>query len=215
MALTDHWPLFGLRLRTPRLELRYVDDELAAALIDVTLQGIHDPAAMPFGVPWTDLPAGGPLERSSLQHHWSKRATWAPDDWFFDMAVLVDGRPVGAQALFASQFPRLKTVETGSWLGRAHQGQGIGKEMRAAILHLAFAGLDAEVARTGAWHDNHASLAVTRALGYLPNGEERRPRRDAADRMLLFRLPRERWAQSRRDDIIVEGLDACRPLFAG
>ena len=43
---TAIWPLFDLRVTTPRLSLRYVADELVA-------QGIHDPATMPFSEPWT------------------------------------------------------------------------------------------------------------------------------------------------------------------
>jgi hypothetical protein len=39
---------------TPRLELRYVDDELGAELAELATQGIHDPGFMPFSVPWTD-----------------------------------------------------------------------------------------------------------------------------------------------------------------
>jgi hypothetical protein len=38
-------------------------------------------------------------------------------------------------------------------------------------LALAFGPLQAQAAITSAWHDNHASLGVSRALGYRPNGE--------------------------------------------
>src|SRR4051812_11182861 len=47
------WPLFGLRVCTPRLELRYVDDELARALAELAIDGIHPPDTMPFNVPWS------------------------------------------------------------------------------------------------------------------------------------------------------------------
>ena len=57
-VLTDVWPLFGLVLRTPRLELRVPSLEQLAALAELADEGVHDPAAMPFLVPWTDLPAG-------------------------------------------------------------------------------------------------------------------------------------------------------------
>jgi len=43
----------------------------------------------------------------------------------------------------------------------AHQGQGIGREMREAILHLAFAGLGAQEALSGAFEDNVSSLATS------------------------------------------------------
>ena len=82
----------------------------------------------------------------------------SPDKWTFSGAVIVDGHPVGVQDLSAESFATLRTVRTGSWLGMRHQGRGIGKEMRAAILHLAFAGLGAVEANSGAWHDNTRSL---------------------------------------------------------
>lgn len=46
----------------------------------------------------------------------------------------------------------------------------IGKEMRAAVLSLAFDHLGAEVASSGAWEWNATSLGVSRALGYVDNG---------------------------------------------
>jgi len=46
--------------------------------------------------------------------------------------------------------------------------------MRAAVLHLAFAGLDADEAISGALEHNHASLAISHKLGYHDDGHERR-----------------------------------------
>ena len=51
------WPFFGLTVTTPRLVLRYVDDTLATELGLLAARGIHDPATMPFSIPWTDAPA--------------------------------------------------------------------------------------------------------------------------------------------------------------
>jgi RimJ/RimL family protein N-acetyltransferase len=209
-----YWPLFDLRVRTPLVELRYPDDDLAVEIAALAARGIHDPATMPFAVPWTDVPSPE-LERRTLQNLWRWRAAVEPQDWRIHLAVLVDGEVVGVQGANAAQFPRLRQAETGSWLGLAHQGQGIGKEMRAAVLHLLFEGLGAARAISGAWHDNPASQAVSASFGYLPNGEEVRLRRDRPDRMLHLVLPREVWAQHRRDDIAIEGLDGCRELLVG
>ncbi len=44
----------------------------------------------------------------------------------------------------------LRTFDTGSWVGRRFQGRGTGTEMRAAALHLMFAGLGAREATTSA-----------------------------------------------------------------
>ena len=212
MALIDHWPLFGLRIVTPRIELRYPDDELVAELATLTGKGVHDPATMPFMIPWTDAPAHE-LPRNSVQFFWRNRAAWTADEWHCVLAVLVDGEVQGIQDVFAKQFRALRSFETGSWLGLAHQGKGIGKEMRAAVLHLGFAGLGGQVAITGAWHDNLASLGVTRSLGYEPNGQETLLRRDTPDVMLHFRMERAAWEARRRDDITIEGLEPCLGLF--
>ncbi len=209
---TPHWPLFDLVVRTPRVTLRFPDDDLVIALADLSTLPIHDPAWMPFTEPWTDAPADE-LPRGALKYFWGIRSRWEPDDWTCLMAVLVDDEVVGAQDVMARHFEQARSVKTGSWLTKSRQGEGIGKEMRAAILHLAFEGLGAEVANTAAWHDNARSLGVTRALGYEPNGWTTEMRRDQPDRMLNFVLTRDKWKQRRRDDIEIEGLEPCLPLF--
>ena len=207
-----YWPLFDLSVHTPRVELRYPDDELVCETIAVSLNGIHDPATMPFGFPWTDAKSPE-FERNSLKHYWKNRADHTPDTWHIPFVVLVDGKPAGVQAAVANNFGQLRQAETGSWLGQEFQGQGIGKEMRAAVLHLLFAGLDAQRCLSGAWHDNASSLGVSRAMGYVDNGEEIRMRRDTPDRLIHLLLTRENWETRRRDDIEIRGLDACMDLL--
>lgn len=63
-----YWPLFDLEVRTPRLTLRYVDDDLAEQLATLAAGGVHDPSFMPFSTPWTDAPPGE-LERNTVQYH--------------------------------------------------------------------------------------------------------------------------------------------------
>ena len=70
-----------------------------------------------------------------------------------------------------------RTGETGSWLGREFQGRGIGTAMRQVICAFAFDHLDAEEVTSGAFLDNPASLAVSRKVGYRPNGVRRLKRR--------------------------------------
>ena len=209
---SEHWPLSGLEVRTPRITLRYLDDELADQVIAVALRGVHDPATMPFGIPWTDLPSPE-MEQEALRFYWSSRAGTRPDTWRLLHAVIVDGTVVGSIDLTAVDFPALRQFETGSWLGREYQGQGIGKEMRHAALTLGFDGLDAEVATTGLWHDNAASLGVTTSLGYEPTGRRRALRRGQPDEMLGFAMDREHWATLRRDDITLHGVDAARAFL--
>jgi RimJ/RimL family protein N-acetyltransferase len=205
MEPTDLWPLFGIVVRTPRLELRSVDPDLSYTIAALAAEGIHDPATMPFLLPWTDV-ASPELERNCLRHYWEQWAGVRPEAWNLSFAVVVDGEVHGIQAVHTADFAILRTFDTGSWLGRRFHGRGTGSEMRAAVLHLMFAGLGAREATTSAFDDNAPSLAVTRSLGYEPDGRETRRRRDEAGEILRFRLPRERWERQRRDDIEIDGL---------
>ncbi|MFJ9692230.1 GNAT family N-acetyltransferase [Kitasatospora sp. NPDC101183] len=210
--LTDHWPLMGLRLTTPRLELRLPGDEELAALADLAAEGFHDPDRMPFVVPWTDLP---PAERarSVVQHHWLRRGDWTPGNWALNLTVLEEGRVVGLQTVMARDFAVLREVETASWLGTRHQGRGIGTEMRAAVLHLAFAGLGAQEARSGAFAHNDSSYAVSRKLGYLPDGIDRYAVRGRPETNRRLRLTRADWESHRTVQVSIAGLPPCLPLF--
>jgi RimJ/RimL family protein N-acetyltransferase len=86
--------------------------------------------------------------------------------------------------------------------------------MRAAILHLAFAGLGALEARSAFWHDNGPSRRVSESLGYEVVGERWVLRRDVRDVEIDVRLRREVWDERRRDDIELVGLEPCLELFA-
>jgi RimJ/RimL family protein N-acetyltransferase len=213
-GLGSFWPLFDLVVRTPRLEWRLPRDEEFADLIAVVDAGVHDPELMPFTIPWTDQePAARAM--SAAQHWWGARAHWSVDDWGFTGAVFVEGRPVGVQGMLAKMFRIVRSVESGSWLGKKYQGQGLGREMREAMLHLAFAGLGAEEAASGAFEDNAASLATSRSVGYIENGEGRMSRREESARMIRFRLDRKTWEQRRREDIDIAGLETCLHMFVG
>jgi RimJ/RimL family protein N-acetyltransferase len=207
-----HWPLFDVEARTPTITLRYVDDELSWALADLAASGIHDPSWTPFLHPWTDE-APQDLGRKAMQFHWRCRAELAPEHWSLNFAVLVDDEVVGSTGLNADKFVVQRTFETGSWLGQAFQGKGIGKEMRAASLHIGFAGLGAQEATTSAFEDNAPSLGVTRSLGYEPNGFQRVQRRDELGIIHAFRMPRAHWESIRRDDIELTGVDAVLPIL--
>jgi RimJ/RimL family protein N-acetyltransferase len=208
------WPLFDLVVRTPRLEIRLPREDEFADLLALIVGGLHDPATMPFTTPFTDRPSPQ-RERESAQWWWRQRAEWSADKWNFTGAVFVDGRVVGVQDINGVHFATVRSVATGSWLGLAHQGQGLGREMRQAILHLAFAGLGAEEALSGAFFDNVPSLATSRSVGYQTNGEVLAARRDGVARVVNFRIDRATWEGRRRDDIEIIGLDECLDMFIG
>ncbi len=190
------WPLFDLTLRTPRLLLRPVRDDDFAGLLEAIDSGIHDPQTMPFSIPWTD--AQPPVRRrNTVQYWWRNRANWKATDWNLDLVVVFDDHPIGSQALFAKDFPVLKEVGTGSWLASAYQGRGLGKEMRAAVLQLAFEGLEAVVARSGAFADNQSSAGLSRALGYRVNGQFRQAPRGKPKEMVNFELTSAEWSSRR------------------
>ena len=211
MTMT-HWPLTGLRLRTPRLELRLPTladlDELAG----LAAEGLHDPGVQPFGAAWTDVP---PEERARgvIQFQLSQWGAWSPADWSLNLVASLGGGTIGTQGVSGRDFAVLREVSTGSWLGRRYQGQGLGTEMRAAVLHLALAGLGAEYATSNAFTDNPASLGVSRKLGYLPDGIQRQVIRDRPVVLQLLRLDRAGWQARQRVPVEITGLPSCLPSF--
>ena len=206
------WPIYDLRLRTTRLELRLPDEAEIVELCRVAKAGIHPPGEMPFGIAWSVKPSPR-FEREFIQYHWLTRGSWTADAWTLELAVFLDGRPIGNQGLMATEFAVMRTVSTGSWLGAPYQGRGIGKEMRGAVLALAFDGLGAEVAESNAFLDNLASSGVSRALGYSSNGFGRLAPEGVARETERFRMTREAWAATAQPAVTIEGLDGCLELF--
>lgn len=86
--------------------------------------------------------------------------------------------------------------------------------MRQAVLALAFGPMAARAAIMSGWHDNVASLRVSQALGYRPNGESFHVRADRIDRMVHLRLLREEWLVGGHGGAVtISGYERCRPLF--
>lgn len=211
-TLATAWPPFGLRIRSERLVLRLPTDDDLLAMIDLARAGIHPPDEMPFGVAWSTIPSPE-FERNFLRHHWEARARWRPEAWGLHLVVEADGAVIGAQSVLAEAFPTFRMVHTGSWLGRGHQGRGFGKEMRLAVLAFAFDGLGARLAETEAFEDNAASNAVTRAIGYEPNGVREMAPEGVPRTAVEYRLTADGWRSRPRPPVTIEGLDACRALF--
>ncbi len=152
------------------------------------------------------------------RHVWRSRAESAPDKWRrLSFLLEVDGDVAGSQDLKASDFPQLRIVESASWLGERFRGTGLGKAMRAMVLHFAFQALDATAAETESEEHNDAALGVTRSLGYQPCGDRYAQRVDRIDHMLWSRLTRERWALLRNgyglDEVGISGAERCLPML--
>jgi len=203
------WPLFGLRLRCGDVELSFPTEDELVELATLATTGIHAPDAMPFRFPWSR----DPDPSTSLRFWWAQRGAWQPDDWTLAFAVRHLGRLVGVQELIGRNFAVRRSVETASWLARSAQGRGVGTAMRAAVLTLAFDGLDAMDARSGAFLDNPASLRVSRKLGYADDGTEvyaREGRRAIEQR---FAMSAQVWRATPREPVEIEGLEPCLPLL--
>lgn len=202
------WPLRELVLRCRAVELSALSEdevaELAAQLpsdlaLDPSLEGIDglDPAA--------------DRRVRFLRGHWRAQATWTPEDWVLHLGVRHDGRLVGVQTLEGSDFLRLRTIDSASWLVPQMRGKGLGTAMRMAVLGLAFDHLGALAALSSATVDNAASLGVSRRLGYLDNGigfvNDDGVRRE----LQMLRLPAARWRHG--GEVTVSGFERCRPWF--
>ncbi|MFF5768908.1 GNAT family N-acetyltransferase [Streptomyces californicus] len=207
-----HWPLTRLTLATPDLVLRVPDDDQLDELAQVAADGIVPPGAVYFPQPWASGTADQ-TARNVLQNHWWARGDWHENNWRLLLAVLHDGRVIGQQNLSARDFRVTREARTGFWLGRHLQGHGFGTQMRAAALHLAFAGLGAERVISTAFADNAASRRVSEKFGYESNGV----RHLAVDHHLVEAhdavLTSERWHGQDRRLTRVEGFDECRHMF--
>lgn len=210
--VTDVSALHALRLRTPRLELRLGGRSELEALAEVAMAGIHPPDEMPFAIAWTDATGDPAFVTEFVAHHEQALAAWTPEEWRLNLLAFHDGAPVGSQALRATGFSVDRTVDTGSWLGAAHQGRGLGTEMRAAVLELAFGPLGAVAARSG-WSEGGAgqSARVSARLGYRETGTHiLRPRDEPVVHHDLL-LERGEWRCPM--DVELEGVAPCLPLF--
>jgi RimJ/RimL family protein N-acetyltransferase len=192
--------LYGLRLRTPRVELRLPTHDELLELRDVAHAGIHPPDEMPFGVAWTDEPYSEGFVVDFLE---AQLAEWRPDEWNLNLGVWLHG----------ADFPRSRTVGTGSWLGLGFQRRGWGTEMRAAVLELAFRGLGAVAATSGAMDVNVASRRVSEKLGYRIAGRGVVSPRGTPVPHLDLRIEREDWRSP--VPVEIEGLAPCLHLFGG
>jgi len=211
LSLEEIFPLLGLRIRAGELELRGIFDEDIVALLNLARRGVHPPDLMPFSTPWTDQPPDR-LPLSFAQYHWGTRASFRPESWQLNLVVTWQGVVVGTQGFTTTNYLVTRSGETGSWLGREHQGRGIGTRMRQAMCAFLFDHLDAQEITSSAFIDNPASLEVSRKVGYRPNGIRRMVRRPGewqANQALVLTPD----ALVRGPDLKVEGVGPVRRLI--
>lgn len=212
MSLSQVWPLFGLRIITPTLVLRLPTDQELAQLSLQAEGNVLEPEQRHHMGPWTQI-RGPEFHRGFMQHHWSNRSQFSPDAWWLLLGIYrsSEATPIGCMGMTAQNFPQTRSATSGSWLLPGWRGRGYGKEARAAMLQLLFAGLDGREARSSAHPDNKASLGVSFSLGYAPDGTETLMTADGAHTIQRLLLRREDWTS--RPDIQISGLQPCLALM--
>jgi RimJ/RimL family protein N-acetyltransferase len=209
----DLTPLYELRLRTDRLELRWPDQQEITALAHLAETGVHEPGEMPFLVPWTDRIGEPGFVDEFTSYHEQLRREWTPENWALELGVWAADELIGVQSIVGHSFAADSTVKTGSWLAQRFHGRGFGTEMRAAVLELAFHGLGAEAALSSALDGVEASARVSQKLGYVDDGESWVEVRGERRLDRHVRLTRDRWIDHERISVRLSGLEPCIPLF--
>jgi RimJ/RimL family protein N-acetyltransferase len=203
------WPFYDLRITSGEVVLRGLSDADLPALLDALPDDLEmNPANEAFA----QLPPDADRRRQLVAEIWKHRGTWSPDAWCLDLAVELEGRVVGMQALEGEQFPLLRTVDSFSWLATDVRGRGLANLMRAGVLTLAFTHLGAEIAVSSARTDHAASLAVSYRMGYVDNGLSRANTPSGPFELQHVRLTRETWREGGRT-AEVSGVEPCRPWF--
>lgn len=207
------YPPLHLEIETPRLRLLGATDDLLERLIPIVRDGVVQGDELPFDDPMSFYETSPSREWRWLRAIWRARARTEAASWRLCFVVEVDGQLVGMQDLIADDFLTFGLITTFSWLAPDARGRGIGREMRSAILRLAFAGLGAREATSEAFLDNAASNAVSRALGYEENGTTWATRRGSPCQLRGWTLPRDKWEAAPRTDIVLGGVEQCLPLL--
>lgn len=207
------YPPLNVQVHTPVLSLLGATDELLERLVPVVRKGVATEPPWPFDDPMSLYKESPDREWSWLRSIWTGRGKLSENFWRLYFVVMLDGEPVGMQDVIGVDFAAFRTVTTFSWLSPDVRRRGLGREMRQAILHLAFDGLGARRAESEAFADNPASNHVSAALGYQPNGLNWATRRDEPADLNRWLLPRDLWLPTRRDDITLVGVQECLPLL--
>jgi RimJ/RimL family protein N-acetyltransferase len=196
-----------------QVRLRTIDTVTGEALTELAVRGIYDPSWQPFGVPWTD-DAPDEMRRALPTFYASTSHSAVPERWELPMAVEHEGDLIGFAKIQASDISASGRFSTGSWLGLAFQGRGLGTQVRRACLAAGFKGLGAQSAHTQANANNAASLGVTRKLEYLASGHFELEIRGEPMTKLEFTMQREHWREEVwREDFTLLGFEPFRTFL--
>lgn len=168
MSLDEIWPPYALTITCGNMTLSPVRDSDLPELAALAAGGVTThPGA--FIVDW-DQGTAEEVARNLATYHWRTRAAISPEQWALEFTVRVDGEAVGVQSAGARAFAKRRTVGTGSWLSKKHQGRGIGTRMRQALAATSFDHFGARELVTSYFSGNDSSRRVSEKVGYVENG---------------------------------------------
>ncbi len=203
------WALHGIRLVTADLTLTVMTEADLATVLTVLPADVElNPHATHYGA----LDDDDNRRAVVVQGYWRALGLWSPTDWMLPMVARRAGAVVGVQWLEGPDYLSDRTVDSSSWLVPAARGRGFGRQMRAAVLTLAFGALRAEAAVSSAVMTNVASLGVSRSLGYEPTHTS--VLAHSGETLQYVRLGVRRWqAGGWAGRTRVEGAAAALPFF--
>ena len=203
------WPLHGIHVRTAHLDLRVMTEADLPTLWSLLPDDLE---LNPHATTYAGLDDAANRRAVLAQGYWRALGMWSPDDWALPFVVRSEGAVVGAQWLEGPDWRADRTVDSSSWLVATARGRGLGKQMRAAVLALAFGPLRAAAAISSAVVDNASSLGVSRALGY--RDTHRSLLEHSGETLQHVRLERATWdASGHARGIVLSGVEPALPFF--
>lgn len=170
--IEEIFPPFALSIACGPLSMAVLRDDDIPGIVDLQLAGIHDPGFLPFYEPWSLAPAEE-LPLNVARYYWQQRAEVTAERFALQFVVRHRDTIVGMQDVMARHFVKTRVLRTGSWLGRAHQGRGLGTLMRQVACILGFDHLGADFMESEFIVGNEASKRVSEKLGYRNWGTHR------------------------------------------
>ena len=146
-----------MRITCASTELRVLRESDIPALLALKAEGITQPGIpQSFVSPWYQRP-----DEEAISYWYQRMAQNGKRDCTLAFVVRDHGEVAGMQDFSGEATQALRSMETGSWLGRRFHGRGIGTRMRQMALAFALDHLGMEEIRSGARVENWASRRVS------------------------------------------------------
>lgn len=136
----------------------------------INCEDIFSDPDCPWVFPWSVRPKPD-IAYETAKFHWGIRVRNSPLDWQLPLIAYRGVDFVGTIDLRGVNFAQERVIETGSYVLKQFQGQGIGTRMRQIAASYCFGCLGANTLRSK-WHPlNRASAAVSMNIGYVVTGQ--------------------------------------------